>query len=332
MSQTRIIKIENNDCKIWHRDAVILNLVDAMNSCDQITISLNNEGPCANALELYKLLDTLCSRYDYSPSQITIQTCNLVECHPQYNIQHSAPIKHVKQLQQNLNKNPCQYKKIDLDTKHFGHFIGHSSRARLILASYLRKNYSEKTLQTFHTTPTNDFHTEFIGLEEAWFHGYDLEFIKNAVNFLATTPLLFDQKNSDKILDWKMYGILPAYDQIFVDIVCNTYVSGHTFYMDEKLWRPIITKTPFIVHGPRNFIINLKKLGFQTFDRWWDEGFSEDSNECQVLAIIKIIDQLSKLSLKDLNHMYEDMKPVLDHNLKVFKTLNNSVFLNSSYV
>jgi hypothetical protein len=332
MSETCFVKIENNDCKIWNRDTVVLDLVDAILCGKEITVNLNNEGPCARSLGLYQLLDNLCSRYSYDPCRITIETCNLVEQHSHYKILHVAPTKHIAQLQALLKEQPFHDKLVTPTTKHFGHFIGHSSRARLILASWLRKNHADKTLQTFHSTPTHDLHREFLGLEDAWFHGYDIEMIKNSVDFLSQTPLLYDQHDSDKILHWKMYGILPAYQEIFLDIVCNTYVMGHNFYMDEKLWRPIITRTPFIVHGPQNFIINLRKLGFKTFDNWWDEGFSEDSNECQVHAIIQIIDQLSKLSHQDLACMYQEMKPVLDHNLEVFMSLDFASFFDKEYL
>jgi hypothetical protein len=332
MSQTCVVKIATNDCKIWHRDSVVLDLVDAIKTYSSFTINLIFEGPCAESLGLYKLLDNLCARYNYDHKNITIETCNLVEQHDQYKIIHLAPLKHIAKLQELLMQNAIPDKIIDSNIKHFGNFIGHSSRARLIIASWLKKHHSTKTLQTFHTTPRHELHTEFIGLEDAWFNGYDDTMIKDAVDFLLGTPLLYDQKDSHSIINWNMYGILPAYQDIFLDIVCNTFVSGHTFYMDEKLWRPIITKTPFIVHGPKNFIINLKKMGFQTFDRWWDEGFSEDSNECQVRAILNIVDEFSKYSHKDLADMYQEMQPVLDHNLKLFKSLCNANFLRKDYI
>ena len=82
------------------------------------------------------------------------------------------------------------------------------------------------------------------------------------------------------------------------------------------------TKTPFMVHGPKNFILNLRKLGFKTFDRWWDEGYSEDYTDGQVVHMIRNIDYLAGLSTKQLSAMYEEMKPVLDHNHEVFMKLN----------
>jgi hypothetical protein len=221
---------------------------------------------------------------------------------------------------------PIPLKSINTQTKHFGHFIGHSSRARLAIASWLYKNYQTKTFQTFHTSPKNELHKEFIGLEDMWLNNYNDQYIDNAVEFLKHTPLTYDPVGTSSILHMKMYGIMGAYTNIFLDIVCNTYISGNTFYMDEKLWRPIITRTPFIVHGPVNFIKNLRQLGFKTFDQWWDEGYSEDPPDVQVVEIIKIIDQIAQWDQARISNTYNQMKSVLDHNYQTFMKLTTAEF------
>ena len=69
-----------------------------------------------------------------------------------------------------------------------------------------------------------------------------------------------------------------------------------------------------MVQGPAGLITNLQRLGFQTFDRWWDEGYSEDPDGCHVPAMIENIKRLSRLRISDLASMYHDMASVLDHN------------------
>jgi hypothetical protein len=223
-------------------------------------------------------------------------------------------------------------KQIDSTTKHFGHFIGHSSRARLALGAYLYSNHKEKCCQTFHTTPTDEKHREFIGLEDMWLNNYETQHIDRAVNFLKNTPMTYDPVDSGPILHMKVYGILSAYKNVFLDVVCNPYFNGRSFCLDEKLWRPIITKTPFLIHGPRNFIKNLRRLGFQTFDRWWDEGYSEDPPDCQVFAMLEIIDTLAQYSISDLSLLYQEMQPVLDHNVNVFQKLHTESFLTKKLI
>lgn len=326
MHSRSIITIENNDCKIWHRDQVIMDLMHAIQQDNDVILHLNNEGPCATTLGVYKLLDDICNRYRYDSCRITVQTCNLLEHSDKYRISISPPIKHIADLQQMILDGIVPPKQIGTDIKHFGHFIGHSSRARLLIASWLYKYHQNKTLQTFHTTPKDPHHREFIGLEDIWLNDYTDSYIDNAVEFLKYTPFRYDPVNDGPILDMKMYGIMDAYKNIFVDIVCNTYISGNTFYLDEKLWRPIMTKTPFIVHGPRNFIKNMQRLGFKTFDRWWDEGYSEDPPDYQVKLIIELIDTLASKTVTELESMYKEMQSVLEHNHSLFMQLTANTF------
>ena len=300
--------------------------MQAVQRNNDIIISLNSEGPCAESLGVYQLLDKLCNLTNYDSNRITIETCNLLEHNNKYCVIKTPPIRWISDLQKIVKNGQIPLKTINANTKHFGHFIGHSSRARLAVASWLYKNHQSKTLQTFHTTPKNELHKEFIGLEDLWLNNYEDQFIDNAVDFLKRTPLKYDTVGPGPIQNEKMYGIIGAYSNVFVDIVCNTYITGNTFYIDEKLWRPVITRTPFIVHGPKNFIKNLRELGFQTFDRWWNEGFSEDPPDVQVVEIIKIIDEIAQWDLTRINTVHDQMKSVLDHNYKRFMELNNKEF------
>lgn len=326
MPQKSTITIENNDSQMWHLDRIIIDIMSAANLGNDIVLHLNSEGPCARSLGLYDLLDNVCNSTGYRPDQFEIVTCNLKEQHDQYPITIAAPIKHINGLQQQLKNSPIEYKKITNYTKHFGNFAVHGSRIRLVIASYLYANYQDKTLQTYHCVPSDTYHRKFIGLEDILFYKYNYKHFNNACNLLQHTPLTFDIVQSYPVLDQKMYGINQAYQDIFVDIVCQTYHTGNTFYVDEKLWRPIITRTPFMVHGPQNFVNNFKQLGFQTFDQWWDEGYSEDPTDYQVEEIITNIDQLSQRSTQELQKMYEDMKPVLDHNYNLFLNLTSRSF------
>ena len=80
-------------------------------------------------------------------------------------------------------------------------------------------------------------------------------------------------------------------------------------------------RTPFIVHGPQNFLPRLRALGFCTFDAWWDEGYSEDPPDCQLKEISRLIDQLAEKSTAELETMYVDMQSVLEHNYQQLKQI-----------
>ena len=324
MPTTSTVIVENGNNQIWSRDSVIIDLAMVIKNDQNILVHLNNEGPCAKNLGLYKLLDDLCAKFNYDPSRISIITCNQIEKHPIYKILHNAPMKHVHKLKQQLIKTPTEYKVFTKSSKHFGHFIGHGNQHRLHIGSVLHTQYIDKIIQTYHCNVKEPYHREFIQLENLMFGNYDQYTVDSAYKFLQTTPIKFklDVVDTYPIRDYKMYGINSAYPFIFVDIVSQTYYSGNTFYLDEKMWRPIMNKTPFIVQGSQNFIYNLKKLGFQTFDQWWSEGYSEDPADHQPWEILSIIENLSKLTITELSEMYNEMKPVLDHNYELFLKLD----------
>ena len=82
------------------------------------------------------------------------------------------------------------------------------------------------------------------------------------------------------------------------------------------------TKTPFIIQGSQYILRRLKHLGFQTFDQWWDEGYDEDPYLYSQNEIKKVLNYIAGLSIDDMNKMYANMQPVLEHNYQRLLTLN----------
>jgi hypothetical protein len=85
-------------------------------------------------------------------------------------------------------------------------------------------------------------------------------------------------------------------------------------------------KTPFVVHGSVDYLRNLRKLGFKTFNNWWSEEYDDYGHDNRVRKILNLIDNLQKLSLNDLESMYHDMLPTLEHNHHLFMNLKAENF------
>jgi hypothetical protein len=312
-----MIEFANSDSTIWNRDQLIIDLAHAMTSgVPRINLSTRGEGPCARSLGLYDLLDNMCQRFNYNPRNIYITTCNLIETHNWYNIIINPPVRYLTAAQQYTPLNSI--KQIN---KHFGHFIGHGNQPRLYLGSYLYHHYKEQTLQTYHTTITDSYHRPFIGIEDMMFLNHTWTEIQNAIELLKAAPLMVDRINQYPILNPTTLNITKVYPEFFVEIVNLTYWSGDTFYIDEKIWRPILMRTPFVVHGPQNFLPRLRALGFRTFNAWWDEGYSEDPPDYQLKEIVCLIDQLAKKSTTELETMYTEMQSVLEHNYQLLNRI-----------
>ena len=79
--------------------------------------------------------------------------------------------------------------------------------------------------------------------------------------------------------------------------------------------------TPFIVHGPKNYLQHIRDMGFQTFESWWDEGYSEDDPVWQLKLIKQHCDKIATWSMDKCQQVYEEMQPVLHHNKKRLEQL-----------
>lgn len=312
-----MIKILTNNGKIRNLEQVVLDIVSTMQARGHVCIDLRSEGPCCEHVGLYSLLDCICNQFKFDPSCISIQTPNLLEAHPRYYIKHDFNFWELEHAIQNSTKFDTE-KIFDENFKHFGNFIGHSNKYRLQTSSQLRANYADKTIQSYHCEVTDPYHREYFGLEDLMFMGYNVD---QEYNHIKAGPIKLDEIDSFPILQPANINILKYYPHFFVEIVNLTFFSGNTFYVDEKIWRPMLALTPFMVQGPANLIKNLRRIGFQTFHDWWDEGYSEDPEDCQVGCMLQNIERLSKLSLWELQAMYQDMRPVLEHNRNLLLTL-----------
>ena len=106
-----------------------------------------------------------------------------------------------------------------------------------------------------------------------------------------------------------------------MDIVCETWHEGQCFLPNEKTGRPIIARTPFIAYAGKDFLKNLKKLGFKTFDRWWSEEYDDHEGVQRIQYMLKEIKKISRCPVDRLKEIQQEMMPVLEHNYKIIKSL-----------
>jgi hypothetical protein len=305
---TDCITVYTSDSKIWNYQDVIWKIA---NCTDDVIIDLHDEGPCIQSLGLIDLLQNAKSK------RIVVNTCNAIE-YGWSLIEYKPPMHFVQQARQCV-----QAVQKTADIKRFGMFIGRSNTPRLLLASVIHKLDS---VMAFHYDSGVDFHAANLGLESL-LSRYGHEYFKLACDLINCTPIKLDPIESYPILNDQHFGISDYYSKFFVEIVCESYFSGDTFFPTEKTWRAIALCTPFIIQGPANYLRNLKALGFQTFDRWWDEGYSEDPSDHQPMEIIKVIDYLQSLTSQEIFNIYQDMLPVLEHNYNVLQNLTAMDFL-----
>jgi hypothetical protein len=195
------------------------------------------------------------------------------------------------------------------------------------LASAPYTEYQNDTAMTFHYNRDLEFHRPHCGIDELINQNIELSMLDKINALIQASPITLDSMLEEyPMLSPAHLNIAKVYHNFFCEIVCETYFTGTSFYPTEKIWRPIMLKTPFIVHGPQNYLENLKRLGFKTFDTWWSEGYSEDPHNHQPIEILNIIKDLSCRTTDELAHMYQEMQPVLEHNLATLQSLTAKDF------
>jgi len=306
-----MITVKTSHHHIWDPDRVAVDIIKEMIETGSANVFMNNEGPCGDSIQLYKMLDYICEKFSFDKSKITIHTINFEENHHEYVIckkkQHW--ISSTKRAFQNLSFTPN--KKVNKNL--FGLIYNVPNWDRLCLSSYVHRSTRNQSLifcnGSWEPYRYNSFYLNSVT-------EYCAEEIYNIVDFLKSNPRpALDDSYEKPLTAESMLRVVKYYNDFFIDIVAETYSHGATFFITEKTLRPILTLTPFIHYGPKGFLSTLKSdYGFKTFDRWWDESYDDLQNYDRIRKIYQVIDYLDSLSIAEREKMYEEMMPTLLHN------------------
>lgn len=99
-------------------------------------------------------------------------------------------------------------------------------------------------------------------------------------------------------------------------------------FLSEKIFKPLACKHPFIVIGVERTLEYLKKYGYKTFDKWFDESYDQEPDDDRRMEMcIAEIERLTDLTDDEWCAMIEEMIPTLQHN---FDTLarNKNLIVN----
>ena len=294
---------------------------------------LIDESPDLELVQLGKetfltCLKTICERFNYDPNRISIEIENLVQSNCWPNIKkcyRSVDVFHAQQIDFNVDKK-IQYKT--------SMFVGGSRWPRLSLASYVYGKYRSDSLITYWQNLKDTTQPCYLYLDDLFKHhmvkGVTTELIDQIKNFIKVLPLHLNEsdkqhnKNTGFINYPEAYDLAAVYNGIFCDVICETVHNGQTFAFTEKSARCWMTKTPFLVFGPKHYLANIRKLGFETFGSFWNENYDNYDNATRIILIQKQIDRIHQLEYLQLEEMYNstEMQKILDNNEKVFRSLS----------
>ena len=140
--------------------------------------------------------------------------------------------------------------------------------------------------------------------------------------------------------DPKQQGRIPEeFFKSFINVVAET--DHQKIDITEKTYVPMICKKPFIIVGATGVHERLKYFGFRLFD-FIDYSF--DFEPDHKTRISMIVEQIEQLRDKDLNTLYQQSLPVLEHNYNriqeimydntyapaEFRSITKKVFVNKN--
>lgn len=116
--------------------------------------------------------------------------------------------------------------------------------------------------------------------------------------------------------------ILSAIEQTqesFCYLVTETCFWERKKHLTEKIFKPIVSRMPFVLVGPAHNLKYLREYGFKTFSPWIDESYDDIEDPIERLhAIGETMSKICNLTESELYKMLQEMSPILEHNYNRF--------------
>jgi hypothetical protein len=123
-------------------------------------------------------------------------------------------------------------------------------------------------------------------------------------------------------------SLLQYYDQFAVEIVCETYAQGNTFFPTEKTIRPLMAAKPILVYGPRYYLARLRGMGFKTYHNIWDESYDLYQGPERWNLMRKSMNKLFECSRNDQHAILTQAHEIAMHNRQhLHKICNHQIDL-----
>lgn len=143
-------------------------------------------------------------------------------------------------------------------------------------------------------------------------------------------PLRIDFANEQTIPNGSQtLGAISEMMSSFLHVVTETCFWENKTHLTEKIFKPIVAQQPFVLLGCANNLKYLKRYGFKTFDGWWDESYDSITDPIiRLQAVVKIINDICKMTIEELEAMLQGMNYVLEHNYNLFYSQD---FINNAW-
>ena len=309
---------------------------DIRDSKCKIILLATDEGYFGEDADLYscrnwdlELIQKWCEKEKFPPDSVSFICMNMIgeeHCSKKglsYNIITTSWMSenHLK-LNKNKSIETSNYLELNPNSKLFVTYNKAFHFHRLALLDSLnKKNLFDVSYHSFDLQKSN---TDLFDSQLNIFKKFNEGLLSdNFDDLIASLPILIENdEDKNKYSRYDFYGQIMIdyhYENSFMSVVTETLYKSGTVYFSEKTFKPIYQCQPFLLVSSKGSLKKLKDLGYQTFDRWWDESYDEcDDYIERVDKITDILVKLKSKSFDELKTMKQEMKSLLIDNYNNF--------------
>jgi len=307
---------------LWNNRSSVKDTLDQLSPGQHIMLDLCSEGPSLRKLGIVDLLD----QYELQVS-IT-KWSNSIEQVPYRRVycnssSHFFPMSWHYWTDEIPNIVPAEFR--------FGLFLGRSciSRNRILhdVAVNWKDHFLLSKMASLHGDPWGEkFPAGSVVVEQMqdWFD--DVEYARTWLSNCNITSIdnhvIQDQYRTPEISSAEMArSLMQHYPRFNIELVCETYTLGDTFFPTEKTIRPMVGNRPFIIYGPQNYLGNLQQRGFQTFGNLWDESYDQLEGTARWQAISTLVESLISLPSNHWAEIINQCVKITQHNRQIVRKM-----------
>jgi hypothetical protein len=298
---------------IWYNPERVQQQLDQTPPGQQVVLDFCAEGPSMYALGICNMLDNWLAKTNRNPDSIVV-TCwsNATEKIPYPKKLCSIPSHFWK-----LSKSYWVDVPANSADHMFGLFVGRNSISRNVILHhvvttwpshfFVSKMKNNQQLTPWATDPKSlEKLDQWCPLDQ-----------ESIIDWCNNCPVgSIDHKEiRDQFGDPDNHGrvnrsLLDYYNRFEIELVCETYTLGTTFFPTEKTVRPIMATKPVLIYGPVDFLKELHNMGFKTYSELWSEDYDNVEGPARWDHIKKIISYLTSLEQGRREQLLEHAKSI----------------------
>jgi hypothetical protein len=134
-------------------------------------------------------------------------------------------------------------------------------------------------------------------------------------------PMRFDRiADTNEMIQDDEDQLNDYFSRTLVSIVTETHYKSNVISTTEKSFKPIKYKHPFILVGAYRSLEYLKRLGYRTFDQFWDESYDQTANDDErMLKIVNLCKEISEWTTEQKRNFFVASRDIVNHNYAVMR-------------